>query len=137
MIRRVSHAATEADIDYADAYAHAARQPRSLFTIRNACGAYIRAMLRRFSALVLTGYAAHPALAAQTVSLPAWVCAHPDAIFVSAFDSAEIPVPHDPTNGSGGAKGTTAHTLHIAGLGTGTQTYYLYVPTTYAASQAY
>ena len=80
---------------------------------------------------------AQPAFAAQTVALPAWVCAHPDAIFVSKFDTAEFAVPHDPSNGSGGAKGITTHTLHIAGLGTGTQTYYLYVPTPYTPSQAY
>ena len=78
-----------------------------------------------------------PALAAHTVALPSWVCAHTDAIFVSEFDTAEIAVPHDPSNGSGGAKGITTHTFHIAGLGTGTQTYYLYVPTSYSPSQAY
>ncbi len=75
--------------------------------------------------------------AAQSVLLPAWVCKHPDAIFVSEFDTAETPVPHDPTDGSGGATGTTTHTVHIAGLGTGTQTYYLYVPSSYTPSQAY
>ena len=94
-------------------------------------------MFRRFPIVLLTALLAQAALAAQTVSLPAWVCAHPDAIFVSAFDAGEIAVPHDPSNGTGGATGTTAHTLHIAGLGTGTQTYYLYVPTSYTPSQAY
>jgi poly(3-hydroxybutyrate) depolymerase len=94
-------------------------------------------MFRRFPIVLLTCLIALPALAAQTVALPAWVCAHPDAIFVSEFDTAEIAVPHDPTNGSGGAKGITTYTFHIAGLGTGTQTYYLYVPTSYTPSQAY
>ena len=94
-------------------------------------------MLRRIPTAVLAGLIAHPALAAQTVSLPAWVCAHPDAIFVSAFDAAESAIPHDPTHGSGGATGTTTHALHIAGLGTGTQTYYVFVPANYTPSQAY
>ena len=94
-------------------------------------------MFRRFPIVLLMASIAHPALAAQTVALPAWVCAHPDAIFVSAFDTAEIPVPHDPSNGSGGTTGTTTHTLHIAGLGTGTQTYYVFVPANYTPSQPY
>lgn len=94
-------------------------------------------MFRRIPIVLLAALIAQPALAAQTVSLPAWVCAHPDAIFVSKFDTAEFPVPHDPSNGSGGATGITTHTLHIAGLGTGTQTYYLYVPKPYIASQPY
>jgi poly(3-hydroxybutyrate) depolymerase len=94
-------------------------------------------MFRAFLVVVFSGLIAHPALAAQTVALPAWVCAHPDAIFISELDTAESPVPHDPSNGSGGAKGTTTHTLHITGLGTGTQMYYLYVPTTYTPSQPY
>ena len=94
-------------------------------------------MFRRISLALLTGFIALPALAAQTVSLPAWVCAHPDAIFVSEFDTPESPVPHDPTHGSGGMTGTTTHTLHIAGLGTGTQTYYVFVPANYSPSQAY
>ena len=94
-------------------------------------------MFRRFPIILLTAFLAQPAFAAQTVPLPAWVCAHPDAIFVSKFDAGEIAVPHDPTHGTGGATGTTAHTLHIAGLGTGTQTYYLYVPKSYTPSQPY
>ena len=85
-------------------------------------------MFRRIAIVFLALSIAQPALAAQTVALPAWVCTHTDAIFVSEFDTAETPVPHDPSNGSGGAKDITTHTLHIAGLGTGTQTYYLYVP---------
>ena len=75
--------------------------------------------------------------AAETVVLPSWVCAHPDAIFISEFDTTGTPVPHDPTLGTGGSTGTTTHILHIAGLGTGKQTYFLYVPTTYTPSQAY
>ena len=94
-------------------------------------------MLRAFIFTVLPGLAASTAFAAQTVTLPSWVCAQTDGIFVSKFDSVEAPVPRDPSGGVGGAKGTTTHTLHIAGLGTGTQTYYLYVPTSYVPSQPY
>lgn len=94
----------------------------------------------RYAGLVLAALAVvHGARlpAAQSVVLPTWVCAHPDAIFVSHLDAIESIVPHDPSGGSGGATGLTTHTLHIAGLGTGTQTYYLYVPTSYTPSQAY
>ena len=117
-------------------------QGKPPFTIPNCANRYISGMnwLRftrcalLFMVLAAAGSFAH---AAQTVTLPGWVCAHPDAIFVSEFDTAETPVLHDPTHGSGGATGTTTHTLHIAGLGTGTQKYYLYVPTSYTPSQAY
>ncbi len=74
------------------------------------------------------------ACAAQSVTLPAWVCAQPDAIFVSEFDGAETPVLHDPTLGSGGITGSTTRHVHVAGLGNGTQRYYVHVPTKYDAS---
>ncbi len=82
--------------------------------------------------------AATPAFGVQSVTLPAWVCAQPDAIFVSGFEPGEIAVPHAPSNGSGGAyPGSLSRTLHIAGLGTGTQTYYLYVPSNYTPSRSW
>jgi poly(3-hydroxybutyrate) depolymerase len=117
-------------------------QGKPLFTIPNCANRYISAMQRLrfvryamlYAVLATCSCGVH---AAQTVSLPGWVCSQPDAIFVSEFDTAEAPVPHDPSLGSGGATGTTAYTLHIAGLGTGKQTYYLYVPTSYTPSQAY
>lgn len=108
-----------------------------MFTIRIAGDAYSLAMTRLPLITIFAGLVARSALGAQTVALPAWVCTHPDAIFVSEFDSAETPVPRDPSNGSGGKTGTTTYTLHIARLGTGTQTYYLYVPPSYTPSQAY
>ena len=73
--------------------------------------------------------------AAQSVQLPAWVCATPDAVFVSAFDTQEASVPHDPSLGTGGAKGSISRTVHVAGLGSGSQTYYLYVPANLSATQ--
>jgi poly(3-hydroxybutyrate) depolymerase len=92
--------------------------------------ARVRRLLGRL--VVLAGLPATAAHAAHSVTLPAWVCAHPDAIFVGGFESGEIAVPHDPSNGSGGTyPGSVSRTLHIAGLGTGTQTVYLYLPPNY------
>jgi poly(3-hydroxybutyrate) depolymerase len=113
-------------------------QGKPPFTIPNCGRRYIPAMKRPAPTLLaLLSMCTIDAHAAQTVTLPNWVCKHPDAIFVSEFDTVEVPVVRDPTEGSGGATGTTTHTLHIAGLGTGTQTYYLYVPASYTSSQAY
>ncbi|HTI96553.1 MAG TPA: hypothetical protein VL425_08620, partial [Rudaea sp.] len=83
--------------------------------------------------LALAQCAAAPGLAcaAQSVTLPAWVCTHPEAIFAGGFEAGEIAVPHLPSNGSGGAVGSVTRTLHIASLGNGTQPYYLYVPANY------
>jgi poly(3-hydroxybutyrate) depolymerase len=75
--------------------------------------------------------------AAQSVTLPAWVCQHPDAIHVSGFEIGEIAVPHLSSNGSGGAIGSVTRTLHIANLGSGTQPYYLYVPANYTPNHAW
>ncbi len=95
----------------------------------------MKAMIRRslFAAMAVPGLV----VAAQSVTLPAWVCAHPDAIFVSGFESGEIAVPHSPSNGSGGAVGSVTRTLHIANLGNGTQPYYLYVPANYTPNRSW
>lgn len=85
------------------------------------------------AAVMLPGRAA----AAQSVTLPAWVCTHPDAIFVSGFEAGEIAVPHSPSNGSGGAVGSVTRILHIANLGSGTQPYYLYVPANYTPNHSW
>ena len=76
--------------------------------------------------------------AAQTLVLPAWTCTHPDAIFTGRFEAGETVVPHDPSNGSGGAyPGSLSRTLHITGLGSGTQTYYLYLPSDYTPARSW
>jgi predicted peptidase len=76
--------------------------------------------------------------AAQTVALPDWVCAHPDAIYVDGFEAGQSVVPHDPSNGSGGLyPGSLSRTVHVAGLGTGSQTYYLYVPGDYTPTRSW
>ena len=77
-------------------------------------------------------------LAATSVTLPAWVCSHPDAIFVSAFESGEIQVPTNPSGGSGGAHpGSLTRTVHVANLGSGTQNFYIYVPADYTPARAW
>jgi predicted esterase len=91
-----------------------------------------------FTALLALAAAANPssADAATSVQLPPWVCTQSDAIYDSAFDASEAPVPHDPSRGSGGAfPGGQTRTLHIQGLGTGTQNYYVYVPGDYVPTR--
>jgi hypothetical protein len=77
------------------------------------------------------------AVSAQSVTLPTWVCAQPDAIYVSGFETGEIAVPHAPSNGGGGALGSGTRSLHIANLGNGTQPYYLYVPANYKPNRTW
>jgi poly(3-hydroxybutyrate) depolymerase len=85
--------------------------------------------------LALPGLAA---AAATSVTLPGWTCAQPDAVFVDSFDAVAAPVPHDPSLGSGGAfPGSQTRTLHIAGLGSGTQEYYLYLPGDYTPQRSW
>ncbi len=95
-------------------------------------------VLARAAALCASIAAAAPALAASTVTLPSWVCSQPDALFEGGFDAAQAALPRDPSLGSGGAyPGAQTRTLHIAGLGSGTQNYYLYVPPDYTPEHAW
>ena len=81
---------------------------------------------------------AAPAGAATSVTLPAWVCKQPDVVFQDVFDAPQAAVPHDPSLGSGGAyPGSQTRTLHVAGLGSGTQNYYLYLPADYTPARAW
>jgi len=98
----------------------------------------------RLSSLAVNWYAAlilalctSTAGAVSTVTLPAWVCAHPDAIFAGGFQAGQVVLPSNPSLGSGGAKGSITRKLHIAGLGSGIQTYYLYVPANYTPARAW
>ncbi len=77
------------------------------------------------------------ASAAQTVNLPKWVCTHPDDIFGGPFEAGQSPVPSDPSLGSGGATGSLTRYVHVAGLGAGTQAYYVYVPSNYTPSRTW
>ncbi len=75
---------------------------------------------------------------AQSVVLPAWVCTRPDSVFAGGFEAGQIAIPHDPSNGSGGAYPLNrVRHLHIAGLGSGTQTYFLYLPSNYTPSRSW
>ncbi len=74
--------------------------------------------------------------AAQSVVLPSWVCAHPDAIFVNGFEIGSAAIAQFHSNGSGGAHPGNI-TRQVAVTGLGLQTYYLYVPSAYAANRAW
>jgi len=88
------------------------------------------------SLLLLLPFIAGTAAAATSVTLPGWACTQPDSVYMSAFDTAASPIPHDPSMGNGGAyPGSLMRTLHIAGLGGGTQNYYIYVPEDYDPSR--
>jgi poly(3-hydroxybutyrate) depolymerase len=78
-----------------------------------------------------------PALAASSVALPAWACTHPDAIFANGVETGQIAPPSDPSHGSGGISGSTTRDVHVSGLGSGTLTYFLYVPSNYAPQRAW
>ena len=79
--------------------------------------------------------ALHVASAATTVNLPAWACGITDTVFRGNFQDG-LSIPSNPSGGSGGAApGKFARTLHIAGLGSGTQTYYVYLPPDYTPSR--
>jgi len=79
-------------------------------------------------------FAAGPARAASTVRLPGTACPHSDFLFADAFEP-QPPVPHDPSNGSGGPyPGDVTRSVVVSGLGT--RTYYLHVPTGYDPAQA-
>jgi len=69
--------------------------------------------------------------AATTAVLPAWVCAHPDAIFIDGFQPA-TGITRLPSNGSGGALGSISRTVSVPGYGT--HTFYLRVPASYSPS---
>jgi poly(3-hydroxybutyrate) depolymerase len=101
-------------------------------------------LIMRWCSLAESGYAAlflavcsSTAGAVSSVTLPAWACAHPDAIFVGGFETGQIAPPTNPSLGSGGTKGSTTRQVHVTGLGGGTQTYFLYVPTNYTPQHAW
>jgi poly(3-hydroxybutyrate) depolymerase len=94
--------------------------------------------LRRFSTGVLIAvlFVAYPAAAATRVALPSWVCAHPDAIFVSGYENAEVPIPHSASGGSSGMfPGDQSRTVSVTDYGD--HAYYLYIPTDYSATHAW
>jgi len=79
--------------------------------------------------------AATLAEAASTVPLPDWVCTSSDTVFRSGFDAAEMSVPHDPSNGSGGPyPGDQGRVIAVPGIGN--RVYYLHLPTAYMPARA-
>lgn len=79
------------------------------------------------------GTIATDGLAANTGQLPAWICQHPDAVFVDGYSGA-APIVRQPSNGSGGNyPGNLSITFFASGLGF--ETYYIHVPTSYSPSR--
>ena len=74
------------------------------------------------------------ASATTTVKLPAWVCAHPDAIFIDGFQPA-AGITRLPSNGSGGAIGNVTRTVNVPGYPPGTFTIYVHVPPSYSPAR--
>ena len=79
--------------------------------------------------LLVTLPASHPASATSVGVLPAWVCAHPDALFVDGFQPTQS-ITRLPSNGSGGAVGSISRSVSVPGYGT--HTVYLSVPASYS-----
>lgn len=71
--------------------------------------------------------------ASTTGVLPAWVCAHPDAIHVHGFETQAARY-SEPSGGSGGEfPGALSRT--VSAIGVGLKPYHLYVPTSYSPSR--
>lgn len=79
--------------------------------------------------------AATPTSAASTVRLPPEMCSGSDLIFRNGFESAAA-IPHDPSNGSGGAyPGNVTRTINVPGVGS--RSYYLHLPPNYTPTRAW
>jgi poly(3-hydroxybutyrate) depolymerase len=75
------------------------------------------------------------ARAATTVPLPDWVCGSGDTVFQSAFEADEV-LPHDPSNGNGGAfPGNQTRTIGVPNVGN--RTFYLRLPPDYTPARSW
>jgi len=93
----------------------------------------MRFLPRILCSLMLSG-AAVAAGAATTVPLPPSYCPASTVIFRDGFEPAGVP--HDPSNGSGGAyPGNVTRTIAVPGFGT--RSYYLHVPANYTATRSW
>ncbi|HJU40836.1 MAG TPA: hypothetical protein VJ724_14795, partial [Tahibacter sp.] len=93
--------------------------------------------MNRVVATVALIAVAAAAPAATTVRLAPWTCnTLADRLFRSGFDNGET-IPSAPSHGSGGAIGNPMLTYTIAGLGSGAQTAYVYVPGRYTPARAW
>lgn len=107
------------------------------FTNCGACPPYSESMFKISHGIIaLLAVICVDAGAAQGIVLPAWICAHPDAIFVAGFESGESAVPSQASLGSGGAYPGNI-TRHVVVSGLGSQTYYLYLPSNYTPDRSW
>jgi poly(3-hydroxybutyrate) depolymerase len=75
------------------------------------------------------------AQAATTVPLPGWMCGSGDTVFRSGFEASEV-LPHDPSNGSGGAyPGNQTRVITVPNVGN--RTFYLRLPPDYTPSRSW
>jgi poly(3-hydroxybutyrate) depolymerase len=75
------------------------------------------------------------AQAATTVPLPGWLCGSGDTVFRSGFEASEV-LPHDPSNGSGGAyPGNQTRVITVPNVGN--RTFYLRLPPDYTPSRSW
>jgi predicted esterase len=89
-----------------------------------------------FGVAILLSASAPPALADIGITLPPWVCAQPDAIFVSGFENGETVVPRHPSLGSGGLyPGDQTRVVTVPGYGS--HDYYLHLPSDYVPTHAW
>jgi poly(3-hydroxybutyrate) depolymerase len=85
-------------------------------------------LIKRLASLILMAVGAPSSVPAATTNrLPDWVCAHPDAIFVDAFEGVSSVV-RTPSNGSGGAAGTFTRSVFVNGA---SRNIYVFVPASY------
>ena len=79
---------------------------------------------------------ASTAFADTGITLPPWVCAQPDAIFVNGFENGETAVPHHPSLGNGGLyPGDQTGTVTVPGYGS--HDYFLHLPSDYVPTRAW
>ena len=99
----------------------------------------VRSICSSFGALgvtMLLSASPVPAFADTGITLPPWVCAQPDAIFVSGFENGETAVPHHPSLGNGGLyPGDQTRTVTVPGYGS--HDYFLHVPSAYVPTRAW
>lgn len=88
--------------------------------------------VRWFACVFLAGAHSTIFAAATTSTLPPWVCAHPDAIFVDGFQTAAA-ITRLPSHGSGGATGSVSRSIIVPGYGT--HTIHLRVPASYSPTR--
>ena len=73
--------------------------------------------------------------AATTFALPPWMCTIGDTVFRADFDADEV-IPHQPSNGTGGAyPGNQTRTISVPNYGT--HTFYLRLPPDYSPNRAW